>query len=969
MGNRKFLLSVIAYLDTAETAEKFLQSIAKNKCFDQTEIIFVTNQDETSEDVAAIKEYQNNYPQMRILFGLGESIASCYNAGKAEACGEWLHFTYSSSYYNDSAFDCLLANAEKTYAYKKDIKGNIYCEECDNENALKTPDLICMTPFVPGAEPEIFAPYTMRAKKIGFVYVEYNTQSINLMLSSFIIKAEKAQTIDFNDNLECESETEYLLKLFLQNRVLYYEPESSVFSGRKAENSYLSYDLANAKQWYTQSVLNCYIPLLKNAQEEYGSVPLFLQIAIYYLIFMKYENNYFERDTGTLSREEAFEFDDSCASAFEYIDDKVIFSNYKVSYIVTRQFKMHAYHAKYKGASPYSYRIFGSQMYLVNEKQTYTIDDFQPNGKGAVDYAKLPGVVFLGKTFNQEVAVQVINFVDGKIEIDLRFNDEFWRDSDYQIYAVTQDREYNGQAIIEQPQEKYELTDSEIYSSYKYFGITATKFKMLHLSIEPEKLMNKKLIFAVEYQGLCYALNIKYLRAYSRLAEKPHNYWMFDKHRMARPDKRSILFENCSSFRHFEMEIIFLLYNLFFNKDYRFKVRVYNFLVRLVADILRPVHKKKHIWLTFDKLYKAGDNGEYMFRYCNEQHDGIHPYYIISKTSLDYPRLKKEFGKKILVHESFRQRVLALNSEMILATHATVMRYCGFNNPLQPMFKNMFNATIMCIQHGLTIQKIAQYQSRVYDNTRLYGLASKYEWENICNKTYGFTEKELRLTGLARYDGLKNRDQRQILITPTWRRNVVTPGIAFVKKAHNDSFKKTTYYKIYNGLINDETLIECAKRNNYKIIFLLHPAMSSQMDDYVKNDYVDIVQATGDMNYEKILTESSLMVTDYSGVQFDFAYQRKPVVYYHPQLLPPQYETGKLDFETMGFGPICVNHDQIINTLCDYMNNECKNSEEYIKRADDFFEYDDFDNCRRIYDQARNFIKIDLEKNNNNINY
>ena len=50
---------------------------------------------------------------------------------------------------------------------------------------------------------------------------------------------------------------------------------------------------------------------------------------------------------------------------------------------------MHAYHAKYKGASPYSYRIFGSQMYLVDEKQTYTIDDFQPNGKGAVDYAKL----------------------------------------------------------------------------------------------------------------------------------------------------------------------------------------------------------------------------------------------------------------------------------------------------------------------------------------------------------------------------------------------------------------------------------------------------------------------------------------------------------------------------------------------------------------------------------------------------
>ena len=55
-------------------------------------------------------------------------------------------------------------------------------------------------------------------------------------------------------------------------------------------------------------------------------------------------------------------------------------------------------------------------------------------------------------------------------------------------------------------------------------------------------------------------------------------------------------------------------------------------------------------------------------------------------------------------------------------------------------------------------------------------------------------------------------------------------------------------------------------------------------------------------SYEKILTESSLMVTDYSGVQFDFAYMRKPVVYFHSPKLPPHYQEGGFSYETQGFG-------------------------------------------------------------------
>jgi CDP-glycerol glycerophosphotransferase (TagB/SpsB family) len=111
------------------------------------------------------------------------------------------------------------------------------------------------------------------------------------------------------------------------------------------------------------------------------------------------------------------------------------------------------------------------------------------------------------------------------------------------------------------------------------------------------------------------------------------------------------------------------------------------------------------------------------------------------------------------------------------------------------------------------------------------------------------------------------------------------------------------------------------------------------------------------MSYEKILTESSLMVTDYSGVQFDFAYMRKPILYYHPTELPPHYEESCFIYDTMGFGPIIDNQDKLVKSLCEYMDNGCKMEQKYIDRANDFFEYSDFDNCKRILENVEKYTE------------
>lgn len=373
---------------------------------------------------------------------------------------------------------------------------------------------------------------------------------------------------------------------------------------------------------------------------------------------------------------------------------------------------------------------------------------------------------------------------------------------------------------------------------------------------------------------------------------------------------------------------------------------------RIAYFLSRPFFKKD-IWLFEDKVFKAGDNGEYLYDYCRKQHDGIKKYYILSRNCIDAKRFSSE-GKKYVAFGSLKHRLLLLNSNIVFATHKDSARRHGFDNLINFAFRDKFNFSSVCIQHGLSVQYIPNLVNRINDNLKGFFLASPIERENVMGEDYGYRghENMLKITGCPRYDGLVNNDKKQILITPTWRNYLsVLQGKADEVRGYNEAFKDSQYFRLYNNLINDKKLIECARETGYKIVYLLHPATSSQIGDFDTNDYVQLLTATGNMSYEKVLTESSLMVTDYSGVQFDFAYMYKPIVYFQPDELPPSYDAGYYDYNTMALGDITKTVDETVEMICEYMKNECEIKPEYRKRVDDFFLYHDHNNCKRVYDE------------------
>jgi len=494
------------------------------------------------------------------------------------------------------------------------------------------------------------------------------------------------------------------------------------------------------------------------------------------------------------------------------------------------------------------------------------------------------------------------------------------------------------------------INEKERFSDLNFFGETFYSKRTFSFEIKKELLNhNTKIEVLIERNDTTYVCKMFTKRFVSKISSNVKNaYYIFDK-------KKAIEFVNdCKQIRVFKIGFFKHLkkeFSLLLSMAYGDNHSISMIIMRLLYWLTRPYFCKKNIWITFDKPFKAGDCGEYIYKYVRDNGKGVDIRYVINGKYNDALRLKNE-GYAPLIFGTLKQRLFYLNASIILTTHGVIHNYNAFNNRQIVFVQDLIFAHAMCIQHGLSVQELAFEENRVYNNIKRYYCASKYEIMNLSKKQYDYNEENLKLTGIPRYDGLKDKKEKMILIAPTWRQYIVTPSKVGETRPYFESFKDMDYFKIYDKLLRSDKLISFAKSKGYSIKFILHPIITNQKKDFTGyDDCIEIIAAI-DANYEELLTKASLLVTDYSGIQFDFAYMRKPLLYYHPSKLPPHYKEGGFFYDTMAFGEICNNNDDIVNMICEYIKEDIKIKDFYKKREDDFFAYSDYDNCKRIYEDV-----------------
>ncbi|MBQ1186157.1 MAG: CDP-glycerol glycerophosphotransferase family protein [Clostridia bacterium] len=389
----------------------------------------------------------------------------------------------------------------------------------------------------------------------------------------------------------------------------------------------------------------------------------------------------------------------------------------------------------------------------------------------------------------------------------------------------------------------------------------------------------------------------------------------------------------------------------FFKKFKNVKLRdighIFLFLLALPIALVYKT-KRKDLWLFCDNGKEASDNGFVLFEYVCKNYPKQDAVYAVYENSIDFSKVKAT--GKYVKYGSFLHWILYLTARVNISSQKSGKPNYAVCNLLE-VYGILKNNRVF-LQHGIILTDI---EFLYYKNTKmsLFTTSTYREWECV-NNNYGYPEGVVKLLGLPRFDKLHGFkvNKGQILIMPTWREWIGTDSLSKNISKDIKAFKQTEYFKKWNALLNSPKLAETCEKFGVKIMFYPHRDAQRFVDCFdTKNPNLTICKYP-EYTVGKLLKTSEFMITDFSSVQADFAYMKKPLAYYHfdyEDYSEKQYHKAYFEYEKDGFGPTFQDADALADYVYKMAENGFQNYEPYISRHKDFFTLYDNNNCERNY--------------------
>ena len=733
--------------------------------------------------------------------------------------------------------------------------------------------------------------------------LEKEWSCVQLHGSSSFIRAEALEGLRFDTGLHYGEDAKLMQRLLVKKKTLGVVPLGRYMYRRRIEGE------SSALQKSAQDPFN-YVPKMKlliqdtieYCKREIGTVPKFIQFALMYDLQWVITKNDLP---SCLSDEERAEYLTGMVSVLKDIDDEVILAQKNIKI----EQKLFVLGMKY-GCSPEQRPVDGDVELCYDGKKIYSVSTRKPT----IDFIRFEnGMCVVEGTFSlfplRDVTPEIIAELDGK---------------DYPCELF-----YDSNPV---------LSLGEIILIFYRFRVA---FPAPEQGSRRFRVCMKLCGHRVRPTAYTYG-------AFSGLSENyASSYYIHDKWRVRHDD--GLLIDRIGPFTRAGSDLRFT-WELLTSRKHHAKRAV---LYRMACRFLR-FWRRKPLWLICDRAFRAGDNGEAFFRYMVTEHPEIDARFILLEDSPDYPALSR-IGK-VIPADSLKRKLLGLSSDYTVSSQADQHESRPFA-PKDDAFRDlMADYRFVYLKHGIIKDDLSQWLRKPKKNIRGFITAARPEYESIISGRYGYTNKEVWLTGLPRFDRLNpGKDPRQITIMPTWRKYLMgqldeRTGVWSI----GPQFLSSRFLTFYNALINDERLIRAAEQFGYSLAFLPHPFLQPYLSVFQNNDSVSFLGP--ETAYRDVFASSSLVVTDYSSTVFDFVYLRRPVVYAQFDREEffggaHSYTEGYFDYERDGFGEVEHDLEHTVDRIIEYMACGCKMKDNYRARADRFFMFDDRNNCQRVYEK------------------
>ncbi|WP_371069575.1 CDP-glycerol glycerophosphotransferase family protein [Sediminibacillus sp. JSM 1682029] len=402
-----------------------------------------------------------------------------------------------------------------------------------------------------------------------------------------------------------------------------------------------------------------------------------------------------------------------------------------------------------------------------------------------------------------------------------------------------------------------------------------------------------------------------------------------------------------------------LYYSLFFDRktgkllfetrklfaDERKSQKLKSFLARFVAKTIKKFINKP-IWLVGENLGEvAQDNGFAFFEYCMRNDVQETVYYVSKKDNKNKSNLEP-YSSSILRYDTFKHYVMYHLTDYLIVSH-------GIRDVIPSLFHRRMGKNpkkVIYLQHGIIAMKRLNFNSKSYNSKiKKFVVSSSFE-RNLLINEMNFKPKQLMVTGLARFDSLidksRERKNKEIVIIPTWREWLVDS---------RSEFLASDFYKHYYELLHDPSLHSILEKYNLTLKFFPHIEIQKKYrEDFVSShDRVKVVNL-GEENIRDLIQNSSLMITDYSSVIFDFNYLEKPIIFYQFDLNDYlRYRGSYIDLREELIGEAAYKKEEVINLIEKYAGENFRYNEDYATASRKFYNFDDRNNSRRIYKEVK----------------
>ncbi len=913
---REFFYSINLLIKSESHLEKAVGSITADENYFKENVQLILIDSLCNEQTLKLcTEYNKKYPEnIYFVDAAGQSEAQAYNDARSLCTGSYIVYTDNYGEYSKKTFSTLQNKTLKT--------GRI--------------PVLAIQPVISpsGEEPR---PY-VEGLKNGIVKLKETPDRLVLMLGCYFLHRRVAMQLSFDEGLAFQSDLKFITEALLHTYSYIFSTSHYYTTTLPSDHEPFRYDPQYSRLFYTQTINDLVIPMMINYP---GSV--LAQNVMVYAIAMRFALNSDERFKHVIIGSFIDEFFDKVSEVLKYIDDAVILNKaiYRLCDL-DEEMSFRLLRLKYKQPE------LRPDIDLVLPKES--AEKSYLNSAGRLEKRTLSGEMVahykkavVGTSKEITADITAINYDSSGLYIDARLNGcSFLESNEFSVFVTV-----NG--------ERTSVLKSDVYTLRKFFDIPFLKRYSFRFFVPVSSGKKIDMVYlTVKYRNLSFRIGMTFNGTFSRLSTAvKSSYWTFldrvltyDRKSQSLVIRRSTstLLRMCESkFMSDAGAFVSLSESLYYRQ-----------LRKNVQSMLAEKADAKYL-MFYDETGING-NGSVLFRYIakRKQNEKVSVFFCARRWTEEYDHLNGEEYGSVLEIGSKKAKQYALCADIIFASDCDVYESLQFSKKDLLMLKDLFRANIVSVKNFFITYASAQFDNRIRDNTQLFFCASQKEKEHILKSVYDYDPSMVRVTGYPSLDRLIDEKERLILLSPGDRRQ-----FCIYENSDYYKFSESRFFRAYNALLSDQRLRDALEKYGYHLGVLMPYSVEKFIKLFQTGDRISFYSYY-DTDQNELVKKASLLITDFSDLQYRFAYLDKPVAYYFPPGLPVPQEFKNEGLSKNSFGRMFFDQDKLTEYLAKEMADAFPQPEAYSKMTSEFFTYKDKHNCQRVFQDIKNTFLSDV---------